>query len=220
MTWDDPCPDEWVDQLAELETRMSTDAPGGGLDLHEDRWDADRVRATEAELRERGMRHSVAAAVHVPTGTLAAFSAFKRPAWTDEFVHQHDTLVLAEHRGRRLGMLVGTANLERLAAEQPDARRIGTWNAEENAHMLGINVALGFGRPAARASGRRGSANRAAAVLVHLRDSGRVNGQLHDGTDDEPGARGRVHGHTADSPDLDGQLDPPTLEADAHDRAS
>ncbi|HEX5333481.1 MAG TPA: GNAT family N-acetyltransferase [Cellulomonas sp.] len=147
VTWDDPCPDEWVDQLAELETRMSTDAPGGGLDLHEDRWDAARVRATEAELRERGMRHSVAAAVHVPTGTLVAFSAFKRPAWTDEFVHQHDTIVLAEHRGRRLGMLVKTANLERLAAEQPDARRIGTWNAEENAHMLGINVALGF-RPA------------------------------------------------------------------------
>ena len=144
VTWDDPCPDEWVDQLAELETRMSTDAPGGGLDLHEDRWDAARVRATEAELRERGMRHSVAAAVHGPTGALVAFSAFKRPAWTDEFVHQHDTLVLAEHRGRRLGMLVKTANLQRLAAEQPGARRIGTWNAEENAHMLGINVALGF----------------------------------------------------------------------------
>jgi len=144
VTWDDPCPDEWVDQLAELETRMSTDAPGGGLDLQEDRWDAERVRATEAELRERGMRHSVAAAVHVPTGALAAFSAFKRPSWTDEFVHQHDTLVLAEHRGRRLGMLVKTANLQRLATEQPGARRIGTWNAEENAHMLGINVALGF----------------------------------------------------------------------------
>ena len=40
---------------------------------------------------------------------------------------------------------------------------------------------------------------------MHLRDGGRVDGQLHDGTDDEPGARGRVHGHTANSPDLMGQ---------------
>jgi GNAT superfamily N-acetyltransferase len=147
VTWDGRCPDEWVDQYAELETRMSTDAPAGGLDLQEDRWDAARVRATEAELRERGMRHSVAAAEHVPTGALVAFSAFKRPAWNDEFVHQHDTLVLSEHRGRRLGLLVKAANLQRLAVEQPGTRRIGTWNAEENAHMLGINVALGF-RPA------------------------------------------------------------------------
>ena len=145
--WDGRCPDEWVDQFAELETRMSTDAPVGGLDLQEDRWDAARVRATEAELRERGMRYSVAAVEHVPSRALTAFSAFKRPGWTDEFVHQHDTLVLAEHRGRRLGLLVKAANLQRLAAEQPGTRRIGTWNAEENAHMLGINVALGF-RPA------------------------------------------------------------------------
>lgn len=109
--------------------------------------EAARVRATEAELRERGMRYSVAAVEHVPSRALTAFSAFKRPGWTDEFVHQHDTLVLAEHRGRRLGLLVKAANLQRLAAEQPGTRRIGTWNAEENAHMLGINVALGF-RPA------------------------------------------------------------------------
>ena len=62
-------------------------------------------------------------------------------------MHQDDTLVLSEHRGRRLGMLVKAANLQRLAVEQPAARRVGTWNAEENSHMLAINVALGF-RPA------------------------------------------------------------------------
>ena len=67
--------------------------------------------------------------------------------WSFSCAFQEDTLVLREHRGRRLGMLVKTANLARLAEVQPGARRIGTWNAEENAHMLAINVALGF-RPA------------------------------------------------------------------------
>lgn len=147
VLWDGRCPDAWVDQFAYLATRMSTDAPMGGLDLREDVWDAARVRAAEREHRERGMTYRCAAAEHVPTGTLVAYSALVSRPDTDEFVHQDDTLVLTEHRGRRLGMLVKTANLARLAEVQPGARRIGTWNAEENAHMLAINVALGF-RPA------------------------------------------------------------------------
>ena len=48
------------------------------------------------------------------------------------------------HRGRRLGMLVKAANLRRLTGELPAVRRVDTWNAEENAWMLAINVALGF----------------------------------------------------------------------------
>ena len=59
-------------------------------------------------------------------------------------VHQGDTLVVPEHRGRRLGMLVKAANLRRLVDELPETQRVDTWNAEENRWMLGINVALGF----------------------------------------------------------------------------
>ncbi|RMI13331.1 GNAT family N-acetyltransferase [Cellulomonas triticagri] len=147
ITWDGRCPDAWVDQFAHLNTRMSTDAPAGGIDLREDVWDADRVRAAEQTFVERGMAYRVAAAVHEPTGTLAAFTALVNRPDTVEFVHQDDTLVLREHRGHRLGMLVKTANLARLTQIQPGTRRIGTWNAQENAPMLAINVALGF-RPA------------------------------------------------------------------------
>jgi hypothetical protein len=41
-------------------------------------------------------------------------------------------------------MLVKAGLLLRLPELRPDARRVHTWNAEENAFMLGINVALGF----------------------------------------------------------------------------
>lgn len=147
VTWGARCPDEWVDEFAVLNTRMSTDAPAGGLDLEEDAWDAERIRVYEQDFAERGMEFRVVAAEHVPTHTLAAYTSFGSSGWNREYVNQEDTLVLKEHRGRRLGMLVKTANLERLAVEQPEARRIGTWNAEENSFMLSINVALGF-RPA------------------------------------------------------------------------
>ena len=147
VSWRGAAPEEWVDEFAVLNTRMSTDVPLGGLDLEEDVWDAERIRTTEKQFEERGIELLVLAAEHLPTHTLAAFTAFMAVSSTDEFVHQHDTLVIKEHRGKRLGMLVKTANLQRLAAERPSVRRIGTWNAEENSYMLAINVALGF-RPA------------------------------------------------------------------------
>ncbi|WP_182112401.1 MULTISPECIES: GNAT family N-acetyltransferase [unclassified Actinotalea] len=145
--WEDAVPDEWLDGLAMLETRMSTDAPSAGLDVHEDPWDAERMRVGLAERAERDESYVVVAAEHVPTRSLAAFTMVELPRARPEVVYQDDTLVLREHRGRRLGMLVKATMLEELAVRRPRARRVHTWNAEENAFMLGINVALGF-RPA------------------------------------------------------------------------
>jgi len=145
--WGTHCPDEWLDEYAKLNTRMSTDVPLGDLDYEEDVWDAARIRATEEQFADRGWELLVTAAEHVPTRTLAAYTVFLAFPHTDRYVAQEDTLVIREHRGRRLGMLVKAANLELLAREKPTVRRVGTWNAEENSYMLDINVALGF-RPA------------------------------------------------------------------------
>lgn len=61
-----------------------------------------------------------------------------------EAVFQEDTLVVAAHRGNRLGMLVKTANFDRVRRAWPTMRRIYTWNADENGHMLAINTDMGF----------------------------------------------------------------------------
>ncbi|MDT0164584.1 GNAT family N-acetyltransferase [Actinotalea sp. AC32] len=144
VSWQSRTPDEWVDALALLETRMSTDAPSGGLDMTEDPWDADRVRTYESDIVAAGHGYLLVAAEHVPSGELAAFTMVEWPLDEPEVVFQEDTLVLREHRGRRLGMLVKADLLQRLRDVRPEARRVHTWNAEENAFMLGINVALGF----------------------------------------------------------------------------
>jgi GNAT superfamily N-acetyltransferase len=62
----------------------------------------------------------------------------------DAFVDQFDTIVLPEHRGHRLGMLVKAANLLQVRRAAPTATSIVTWNAAENRHMLAVNEALGF----------------------------------------------------------------------------
>ena len=140
----DAYPGEWLGQVAVLKTRMSTDAPSGGLDLTEEPWDADRVVADAADIRLRGQGFLIAVVEHVPTATLAGFSMVEYPLHKPVVVLQGDTLVLREHRGHGLGMLAKIAVLDALAAARPHAERIHTWNAQENAHMLAINVALGF----------------------------------------------------------------------------
>ena len=145
--WTDEIPEEHLHGVAVLETRMSTDAPVGGLDRREDPWDADRVRASFARIHDRGAGYVVCAVEHVPTGALAGFTVVTLPEKRPAVVFQEDTLVLREHRGHRLGMLVKATMLGELARTRPAAERIHTWNAQENDAMLAINVALGF-RPA------------------------------------------------------------------------
>ncbi|MGC5165643.1 GNAT family N-acetyltransferase [Luteimicrobium sp. DT211] len=145
--WTDEIPDERLDGIAVLETRMSTDAPVGGLDRREDPWDADRVRAAFAQIHEREARYAVCAVEHVPGGTLAGFTVVTLPEKRPTVVFQEDTLVLREHRGHRLGMLAKATMLGELGRSFPAAERVHTWNAQENDAMLAINVALGF-RPA------------------------------------------------------------------------
>ncbi|WP_069387651.1 GNAT family N-acetyltransferase [Cellulosimicrobium cellulans] len=146
-TWTDAVPDERADQVALLFTRMSTDAPVGGVDYGEDPWDARRVRTWVDQLRSTRHGFLMTVAEHVPTRTLAAFTVLELPQDRPAVVLQEDTLVLREHRGRRLGMHVKVVNLVALRDARPGSRRVHTGNAEENTHMLAINVALGF-RPA------------------------------------------------------------------------
>jgi hypothetical protein len=73
-----------------------------------------------------------------------------------EFAYQYDTLVVGAHRGNGLGMLVKLANLVRLAETSPERTVVYTWNADENEHMLAINIALGFRRCGLEAVWQRG----------------------------------------------------------------
>jgi GNAT superfamily N-acetyltransferase len=147
LSWTDCCPDEYVDQMAVLMSRMSTDSPAGELHFDPEVWDAKRVRHVEDEWKQSGMESLVSVARHKPSGELAAYSVLQYSASKPWVAVQDDTLVAKAHRGSRLGMLVKILNLRRLEAERPSVERILTFNAAENEHMLAINVALGF-RPA------------------------------------------------------------------------
>jgi GNAT superfamily N-acetyltransferase len=147
LGWKDHCPEEYVDQLAVLMGRMSTDAPAGGLHNDAEKWDAGRVRHTEEVWKRTGQESLVAVARHWASGELAAYTVLQFSASRPWLAWQDDTLVAKTHRGHRLGMLVKLLNLRSMVNEHPTVERVLTFNAAENEHMLAINVALGF-RPA------------------------------------------------------------------------
>jgi GNAT superfamily N-acetyltransferase len=143
VTWTGPVPAEYLDRVAGVHNAMN-DAPHAE-GYEDDLWDARRVRErADAALLATAMRAYSLAALHDASGELAAltqvFVAPEFPAWADQGL----TAVTRPHRGHRLGLLTKTAMLEWLAAAEPALERITTDNSASNAHMIGINEALGF----------------------------------------------------------------------------
>jgi RimJ/RimL family protein N-acetyltransferase len=144
ISWSDRCPEELLRDRALLAERMSTDLPLDELDRRPERWDLERVRATEALVAKQNRTRFSAGAVEEQSGRLVAYSDLLLPRGAPEKAYQWDTLVMGEHRGHRLGTLVKIANLRALTSASPATHRVTTENAEDNSAMISVNQALGF----------------------------------------------------------------------------
>ena len=144
VQWFAPTPSEYADGYAWMKSRMATDAPAAALEFDEETWDAARVALHDSRFTDSGRVLQVTAAQHIDTGELCAFNELVIGKDRTEATHQEDTLVLKEHRGHKLGMLVKCAGLLSWRSVAPQSARVITYNAEENRPMLDINEAIGF----------------------------------------------------------------------------
>lgn len=142
--WAGPTPDEHLAQVAALRARLATDAPQAGLEPDTSPWSPERVRAEDAILEGSPRTRLTALAEHVDTGEAAGYTELDVPRELSRPVRQGDTIVLQQHRGRRLGMVLKAGNLLRLGEARPGHPAVLTFTAEENRHMLAVNEALGF----------------------------------------------------------------------------
>ena len=140
----DGIPDSWLEDRAELQRRMSTDAPLGELQLEEEDWDAERVRDQYATVLAMGRRVVETVARHVPTGRLVGYTQVQVSPETPTLGYQQDTLVVSEHRGHALGLRLKAANTAAVMEHLPEVTAIRTWNADDNTHMLAVNRRLGY----------------------------------------------------------------------------
>lgn len=140
--WVGATPDDLVASACALNEAMA-DAP------HSDSfepmtWDEARLREADARSAVLGFRDYSVAAIHEQSGDMAALTQITvDPAGQPDWAYQQLTAVTRAHRGLRLGTLVKIANLEWLFEAEPQIRRIVTFNAVQNQHMVAVNDALG-----------------------------------------------------------------------------
>jgi GNAT superfamily N-acetyltransferase len=136
-------PEDMIADIAEL-TAAINDAPTGDLDVEDEVFSSERIRAFETAQLGRRRRLYRLVARERATGALAGHTLVAIEGERPWFGMQFDTSVLRSHRGHRLGLLLKTAMLDWLAETEPQLRTIDTGNAESNAHMIRVNEALGY----------------------------------------------------------------------------
>jgi GNAT superfamily N-acetyltransferase len=144
LQWTSPVPDEHLAGCAVLEGKMSTDVPLDDLAWEPEVYDAERMRRRNEMIAGRGMRQYTSVARHEATGELVGSTTLTRLATLPDHVDQWETIVLEEHRGHRLGLLLKIENLRFAQREETLLRFVDTVNADSNAPMLRVNLALGF----------------------------------------------------------------------------
>jgi GNAT superfamily N-acetyltransferase len=132
----------YLDSVAAMYEVMN-DAPLESGALEDEKWTPERVTGLDEWLLARGDRVYTILATSAETGQPAGMTRIAVPAAGD-LAAQLDTAVAAVHRGRRLGIAMKASMLRWLMAAEPQVRRITTFNAASNVHMIAVNEALGY----------------------------------------------------------------------------
>jgi GNAT superfamily N-acetyltransferase len=136
-------PDDELERLGRL-TEAINDAPTDDLDIEDEAYPPERIRAYEEAQLARGFRLYRLLAQHRDTGELAGHTVVAVDEEDPRLGDQHDTAVARDHRGHRLGLLLKSGMNLWLRAAEPRLAVVATWNAESNDHMIGVNERLGY----------------------------------------------------------------------------
>jgi GNAT superfamily N-acetyltransferase len=143
VSWQDHCPDEFVDAYAALQSTFVLEAPTGELEVEAEAWDAARIRVVEEQsLAQR--RHGWITVAVAPDGTLAGNTELYVGEHAPGKAFQWGTLVSPPHRGHRLGLALKVRNQRELQRSHSERLVVHTWNGEQNTAMNAVNAKLGF----------------------------------------------------------------------------
>jgi GNAT superfamily N-acetyltransferase len=132
-----------LDEYARAKATMRLN-PAYDLELRPSSYDSDRLRASVATLRARGLKPYVVLAVHEQSGTVAGLTEVAVPAQRPTRADQYDTVVVQTHRGYGLGRALKARMLSELRAAEPQLLDVQTWNAIGAESMRRVNDELGF----------------------------------------------------------------------------
>lgn len=135
-------PDDLVESFAAIVGTLVTEAPSGEIAHEPEAFDEARIRADEKVFAASGRTKFTTVALD-PAGEVAAYSELVLPAHDPGRVYQWGTLARRQDRGHRLGLATKVRNLQ-WAQPHLGTATLVTFNAEVNAHMVGVNEQMGF----------------------------------------------------------------------------
>jgi Sortase and related acyltransferases len=138
-----PTPEDLLDDVVTM-TAAINDAPIDALEVEDEVFSPERIRAFERGQQERGRRIYRVVARERTTGELAGHTMVSVDKDSPGFGGQFDTSVMRAHRGHQLGLLLKIEMLRWLGHAEPQLRVLDTWNAASNAHMIAVNEQLGY----------------------------------------------------------------------------
>ncbi len=136
-------PDDLVESLCVLLGQLAVDAPTGAVDFEEEAITPQRYAEMEATVAAMGRTRFETVAL-TPDREVVAQSTLVMSLVESTEVYQWGTFVHREHRGHQLGLATKAANLRSVQAARDDLALVTTQNGETNAHMVAINVRMGF----------------------------------------------------------------------------
>ncbi len=145
ISWLGRTPAELVDTMCRLDSMILSEIPLGDLELEPETIDAELKEAKAVRNEAVGVIPVTTVARHRASGEVVAntvIGVFDDPDFQHGF--QWITIVDPGHRGHRLGTLTKVVNLRLLREQFPNVGTIWTDNADVNAHMIDINVKMGY----------------------------------------------------------------------------
>lgn len=141
--WDGAYPEESIDEIVALFDLMNQ-VPRGDLQMDDFKLTREQLRQQEEARAARGTQRWSYYVREEATGKIAGFTELFWNPHKPTFAQQGITAVWPEYRGKRLGRWLKAAMLQKLLTDRPGVTIVRTENADINAAMLKINVALGF----------------------------------------------------------------------------
>ena len=141
--WAGAAPESLVAAFAAARNAIA-DSPHGESSYRDPEWTVERVRQTEADLREAGDDSRFVVAVREETEAVVALTGMLLMPRRVDMCWQRDTAVVRGYRGRGLGRAVKAAMMRWLLSDFPDLGKVITSTAAENVHMIRVNEQLGY----------------------------------------------------------------------------
>jgi GNAT superfamily N-acetyltransferase len=143
VVWEGAYPEADLEAIATLTEVMNTQ-PLGGLAVEAQPVTPALLRQIEVALATRSAERWTVSARARSTGRLAGFTEAMWMPGTPRVLHQLNTGVMPEHRGRGLARWLKAEMLGQVPPRRPEIRFVRTSNADSNAAMLSVNAEMGF----------------------------------------------------------------------------